>query len=192
MPRANVLLLTCFALSLGAGLLRGQADATPVRHETIDTGFYVAGLQLRTNNADEMSGQGKIGPLWQRFMQEDVAAQIPDRTDGALIVVYSNYASDDKGDYDYLLGARVSSVDKLPAGVDWRKVEAGAYAVILTDKGQMPGVLQAAWARIWKMSPAELGGKRALVSDYEVYDARSANMQSSQVEIHVGVVPESH
>jgi predicted transcriptional regulator YdeE len=71
----------------------------------------------------------------------------------------------------------------------WIKVEPGNYAVLLTDKGQMPGVLQSAWARIWKMSATELGGKRAFVTDYEIYDARSANMQSAQVEIHVGLVP---
>ncbi len=74
----------------------------------------------------------------------------------------------------------------------WKKVEPGLYAVILTDKGQMPGVLQTAWAHIWKMTPAELGGRRAFVTDYEIYDARSANMQSAQVEIHVGLAQASH
>ncbi|MGB0074244.1 MAG: hypothetical protein WBA18_06945 [Terracidiphilus sp.] len=56
----------------------------------------------------------------------------------------------------------------------------------------MPGVLQTAWAHIWKMTPAELGGRRAFVTDYEIYDARSANMQSAQVEIHVGLAQASH
>ena len=67
---------------------------------------------MRTNNADEMSGKSKIGPLWGRFMQENLAAQIPNRTDAALTVVYSNYAGDEKGDYDYLLGTRVTSIDQ--------------------------------------------------------------------------------
>jgi hypothetical protein len=42
------------------------------------------------------------------------------------------------------------------------------------------------------MTPAELGGKRAFVTDYEVYDEHSANMQSAQVEIHVGLAPQPH
>jgi len=171
--------------------LCGQAPAVPVTHDSVSAPFYVAGWQIRTNNAAEMSGTGKIGLLWQRFMQQNLAAQIPNRIDGALIVVYSNYSSDEKGEYDYLIGARVSSVDNLPAGMVAKKIEPGTYGVILTDKGQMPGVLQAAWARIWKMMPAELGGKRAFLTDYEIYDARSANMQSAQVEIHVGLTPDS-
>ncbi|MGB0064957.1 MAG: GyrI-like domain-containing protein [Terracidiphilus sp.] len=162
-----------------------------MNRETIEMPFYVAGWQVRTNNADEIGGHGKIGPLWQRLMQQDLAAQIPNRTDGALMVVYSNYASDENGAYDYLVGGRVGGVDHLPAGMTWRKIEPGNYAVILTDKGQMPGVLQAAWARIWKMTPEELGGKRRFVTDYEIYDERSANRQSAQVEIHVGLTPGS-
>lgn len=160
-------------------------------HEKIDAPFYVAGYLVRTNNADEMNGKSKIGPLWGRFMQENLAAQIPNRTDAALTVVYSNYAGDEKGDYDYLLGARVTSIDHLPSGMSWRKVETGPYAVILTDKGAMPGVLQAAWARIWKMTPTELGGKRTFATDYEVYDQRSANPQDAQVEIHIGLAADA-
>ncbi|HEY6488367.1 MAG: GyrI-like domain-containing protein [Terracidiphilus sp.] len=158
-------------------------------HETVSMPFYVAGYLVRTNNADEVTGKSKIGPLWQQFMQQDLAAQIPDRVDGAFTVVYSNYASDEKGDYDYLLGARVNSIDHLPAGMSWRKVEPGAYAVILTDKGRMPGVLQAAWARIWQMTPEELGGRRAFITDYETYDQRSADPAHALVEIRIGVRP---
>jgi predicted transcriptional regulator YdeE len=190
--RTNVFLLALFGLIASQSPLGGQAPETPVTHETIGKPFYVAGWLIRTNNADEAGGNGKIGPLWQRIMQQNLAQQIPNRTDGALIVVYSNYASDEKGDYDYLFGARVSSVDNLSAGMTSRKVEPGSYAAILTDKGQMPGVLQAAWTRIWKMTPAELGGKRTFLTDYEVYDDRSANMQSAQVEIHVGLAPMAH
>jgi predicted transcriptional regulator YdeE len=190
MSRTNAFLPAVFAVALGAIFVHGQAMPTPVTHESIEAPFYVAGWVVRTCNADELDGKGKIGALWQRTMQQNLIAQIPHRGDGDLMVVYSHYASDENGDYDYLLGARVSSVENLPAGMTWRRVEPGAYAVILTEKGPMPGVLQAAWARIWKMSPAELGGKRAFHTDYEVYDERSANRQSAQVEIHVGVVPQ--
>jgi predicted transcriptional regulator YdeE len=162
-----------------------------VRKETVQSPFYVAGYVVRTNNAAEASGESKIGPLWQRFMQENLAARIPDRADSAFTVVYSNYASDENGDYDYLLGARVTSVDYPPAGMSWRRVEPATYAVILTDKGQMPSVLQAAWDRIWHMSPGELGGKRAFITDYEIYDQRTANSQDAQVEIHIGLMPAS-
>ena len=188
---SRIFFLAALTFGFGAGLAQTQTNGTPMTHEKIDTPFYVAGYLVRTNNADEMSGKSKIGPLWGRFMQENLAAQIPNRTDAALTVVYSNYAGDEKGDYDYLLGARVTSIDHLPSGMSWRKVETGPYAVILTDKGAMPGVLQAAWARIWKMTPTELGGKRTFATDYEVYDQRSANPQDAQVEIHIGLAADA-
>lgn len=153
--------------------------------------FYVAGYSVRTNNASEMSGHGQISALWQRFMQQNLSEQIPGRTDAAMIVVYSDYAGDEKGDYSYLLGARVNSVDQLPAGMSYRKIEAGRYAVLTTTQGPLVEVLQAEWKKIWAMPPTELGGRRAYRTDYEVYDARSANPQMAQVEIHVGLADAS-
>jgi predicted transcriptional regulator YdeE len=151
--------------------------------------IYVAGYQVRTSNAKEMSGNGEIGKLWARFYQENLAAQIPNRVGQSLMVVYSDYASDEKGEYSYLLGAPVTSIDALPAGLTYRKIPAGQYAVVTTAQGPLIDVLQAAWKHIWSMSPAELGGKRAFQEDYEIYDQRSMNPTSAQVEIHIGLKP---
>ena len=195
MTRSTALLLFASILNAGAASLPAQTGShtmPPMTHTKLDTPFYVAGYLVRTNNADEAAGKSKIGPLWQRFMQQNLAATIPNRTDAALTVVYSHYATDEKGDYDYLLGARVSSVDNLPEGMTSRRVEPGDYAVIPTERGPMPGVLQAAWARIWKMTPEGLGGRRAFVTDYEVYDQRSADPHNAQVEIHIGLASAVH
>jgi len=179
-------------LIFDASSLASLPSGAIVSKQVLEQPFYVAGYLVRTNNASEASGESKIGPIWQRFMQENLAARIPNRADESFTVVYSNYASDEAGAYDYLLGARVTSVDHLPAEMTWRKVEPATYAVLLTDKGQMPGVLQAAWDHIWHMSPGELGGKRAFVTDYEIYDKRTADPQNAQVEIHIGLKPNSH
>jgi predicted transcriptional regulator YdeE len=181
-------------LALFLGLV-GQQSVTPVdqpQKTVTEQPFYVAGYQVRTNNANEMNGNGEIGKLWQRFFQQNLGAQIPNRTDTGLIVVYSDYASDEKGDYNCLLGARVASVDHLPAGITYKKIVPGPYAVFTTAQGPLIDVLQAEWKKIWSMQPAQLGGKRAFVTDYEVYDARSANPQQAQVEIHVGLQPSPH
>ena len=151
--------------------------------------IYVAGYPVRTSNAKEMAGNGEIGKLWARFFQENLGAQIPNRTGENLMVVYSDYASDEKGEYSYLLGAPVNSIDHLPAGVSYRKIPAGQYAVITTEQGPVAAVLQAAWKRIWAMPPAELGGQRTFLEDYEIYDQRASDPNNSQVEIHVGIRP---
>jgi predicted transcriptional regulator YdeE len=178
-------------VTLGVGFIMPQAYVT--RESLVksrqEESFYVAGYSLRTNNAKEMSGQGEIGKLWQRFMQENLGAAIPGRADATLMVVYSEYASDEKGDYTYTLGARVPSVDHLPVGMSYRKIVPGSYAVFTTEQGPVTQIVPAEWQKIWGMTPEQMGGKRAFVTDYEVYDQRSANPQNAQVEIHIGLQP---
>jgi predicted transcriptional regulator YdeE len=189
MRLSATILVAVFAFT--TWLLALPNQEAPVTKTMLSSPFYVAGFLVRTNNADEVSGKSKIGDLWQRFYKENLGAQIPNRADSALTVVYSEYATDEKGDYNYLLGARVTSVDHLPAGMTWKQVQSGTYAVIRTEVGQMPRVLQATWRRIWEMSPTEMGGKRAFVTDYEIYDERSANPANAQVEVHIGITPTS-
>jgi predicted transcriptional regulator YdeE len=177
------------ALCLGVLMPGTQAKTDAPLKIIQEESFYVAGYEIRTNNAKEMSGQGEIGKLWQKVMQENLAVQIPDRADSALIVVYSGYASDEKGDFNYLLGARVSSIDHLRAGMTYKKLVPGPYAVFITDQGPLVDVLQAEWRKIWAMSPEQLGGQRAFLTDYEVYDQRSADQSHAQIEIHVGLKP---
>jgi predicted transcriptional regulator YdeE len=180
-------------IALCLGLFTPAPQATkgaPLKNIQEDS-FYVAGYEIRTNNAKEMSGHGEIGKLWQKVMQENLVAQIPNRTDSALIVVYSKYASDEKGDFNYLIGSRVFSVDHLPAGMTYRELAPGPYAVFITDQGPLVAVLQAEWKKIWAMPPEQMGGKRTFLTDYEIYDQRSADQQHAQIEIHVGLKPSS-
>lgn len=182
-------IVSALLLSL-AGQQSQQPGYLPPRTITEES-FYVAGFQVRTNNANEMNSHGEIGKLWERFYQQSLGAQIRDRVDAATIVVYSDYATDENGDYNYLLGARVSSVDHLPAGMSFEKIVPGRYSVLTTEQGPLVEVVQAEWKKIWTMQPADLGGKRAFLTDYEVYDSRSANPQQAQVEIHIGLQPAS-
>jgi predicted transcriptional regulator YdeE len=190
-PR-NLLVAALAVISIGS--LPAQSPpqkgaANSPMKTTLAEPIYVAGFMVRTSNAKEMSGNGEIGKLWGRFMQQNLAAQIPNRVGQNLIVVYSDYASDEKGEFNYLLGAPVTAVDSLPAGLSFRQVPPGQFAVITTAQGPIAEVMQSAWKRIWAMSPAELGGTRAFLEDYEVYDQRSADPANSQVEIHVGLRP---
>ena len=164
------------------------APSSPMK-TTLAAPIYVAGFMIRTSNAKEMSGNGEIGKLWMRFFQENLAAQIPNRTGQTLMVVYSGYASDEKGEYDYLLGAPVTSTDGFPASLIVRQIPTGQYAVITTAQGPAAEVVPSAWKHIWAMSPAELGGRRSFLADYEIYDQRSADPTNAQVEIHVGLRP---
>jgi predicted transcriptional regulator YdeE len=172
-------------LLISFGLLTSATGDTTVKTEHQDS-FYVAGYSARTNNAAEASGHGKIGPLWQRWFAENLGAKIPNRVDN-VFSVYSGYAGDEKGDYTYTLGARVSSIDNLPEGITFKKIVAGRYAVFTTEKGPAMQVVPAAWQKIWATPASQLGGKRAFATDFEVYDQRAADPQNAQVSIYIGL-----
>ena len=162
--------------------------------KTLTDSIAVIGIQVRTNNARELSGQGpgqgQIGALWGRWFAENLAARIPNRDSESIFAVYSNYASDQNGDYDYLLGCPVSTIHNVPAGMTYAAISTGDYAVFTTETGPVVEVIQAAWKHIWSLVTSdELGRERAFLTDYEVYDHRAADPANSQVEIHVGLKP---
>src|ERR1700722_6139817 len=134
------------------------------------SGFYVVGVSARTNNAHEMSGNGKIGDVWQTFLQPSLVAKIPNKIGVDLIVVYTDYETDHTGHYTYLLGGPVISTEPLPAKLTGKHVAAGQYARFSSARGPMTQVISELWQRIWSMSPDELGGRRAFKTDFEIYD----------------------
>lgn len=148
--------------------------------------FSVIGILVRTNNAREATPNGLIGGQWQKFMQENLLAKIPDRVDSNVLVVYTNYASDKNGDYDYIIGAKVSPNAKAPEGMVKEQVSSGKYAVFTSDKGPIQEVTVAAWQKIWSYEDSG-EGKRAYKTDYELHDARSVDPQNSQIDVYVGV-----
>lgn len=148
--------------------------------------FLVVGPTVRTNNAAERSGQGKIPDLWQGAMNSGQLQQIPNQTGDGFVVVYSDYASDSTGDYNYTLGVRVSSADKVPDGMVVRKIQAGKYAVILSETGPPQEVIPALWQHINSMTPQQLGGTRAFQTDFESYP-NITDWGSVQIAAHIGL-----
>lgn len=150
-------------------------------------GFTVVGIEARTDNAREMAGAGIIAKQWGRFMGENLLAQIPNRIDGAILAVYSDYESDKDGEYSFMIGARVKSAVGIPSGMMSRKVPAGRYAVFTSERGAVEKVVMETWQKIWSATTAELGGERVYTADFEIYDERVRDPKNAQVEIHVGI-----
>lgn len=148
--------------------------------------FTVIGVTIRTNNAKEANGQGDIAGLWQDAIQNGTLEQIPNKVGDGYVVVYSDFASDSTGDYNYTLGYRVSSADKVPAGFVARTIPAGKYAVVASETGPPQEVIPALWQRINSMTPQQLGGTRAYQTDFETFGTITdwGNMQSTA---HLGV-----
>jgi predicted transcriptional regulator YdeE len=139
--------------------------------------FTVIGVEQRTQNAREMSGQGIIPQLWARVMGESLLSTIPGRADDCIVAVYSGYTSDKDGEYDYLLGAKVAAPSATPEGMVARQVALGHYEVFSGDDSS-PETVVGLWKKIWAQKK-EL--RRAYVTDFEIY------YPDQRVEIYIGL-----
>jgi predicted transcriptional regulator YdeE len=142
--------------------------------------FNVMGIEARTTNEREMNGQGSIGTLWARFYAEKVGTRIPNRADESTVVVYTDYESDENGAYTVVIGAQVLSVDPIPAGMTWRSVPAGRYAVFEANEGPVAETVMEAWRRVWIELPAS-GSRRTYRADVEVYEG------SAPPKLYIGI-----
>jgi predicted transcriptional regulator YdeE len=183
----SISLLLAGAILIASLARRGEAGASNVRTEDTD-GFTVVGIVVRTNNARETGAEGEIPKLWARAMQQGLLDQIPNRADKNMMVVNSDYASDEHGDYDYTLGVRVTSAEPVPVGFVVKRIQPGRYAVLRSEQGPPSQVVPRLWQKIWKMTPEELGGRRAYQTDFEVY-APPADPQNIEMEVHLGLKP---
>ena len=127
--------------------------------------FSVIGIQVRTSNAKEVTGGGAIPKQWQRFFKEGIADKIPNKVDSTIYAVYTNYASDYNGEYDFIIGMKVSSVSDVPPGMVAKKVPKGRYAIVTSAKGPVAQVVPQAWQRVYSLDDnKQLGGSACLQS----------------------------
>jgi predicted transcriptional regulator YdeE len=149
----------------------------------------LVGLTARTNNKNEMNPEtAKIGGLMGQYFSQNIAAKIPNRTNpGITLSVYTEYDSNEQGDYSYFLGEEVSSFDSTPEELNNLTIPAARYQKFTTPEGQMPEVVINAWQQIWKMTSADFGGDRAYQADFELYDQRACDPTNASLDIFIGI-----
>jgi predicted transcriptional regulator YdeE len=149
----------------------------------------LVGLSVRTNNQNEMNPQtAKIGELAGRYWGQQCAAHIADRKNpGITLSVYTDYASNEHGDYTYFVGEEVTSFDNVSDHFQTLTIPAAQYQKFTTPAGKMPEVVINAWMQIWQMTAANFGGDRAYVADFEVYDERANNPANAVADIYIGI-----
>jgi predicted transcriptional regulator YdeE len=85
-----------------------------------------------------------------------------------------------------VIGAKVKEGTPPPGGMGARRVPAGEYAIITSDKGPFPRVVPAAWQKIFTLE-GEGKLKRAYQTDFEIYDQRAQDPQNGQIDIYIGL-----
>lgn len=139
--------------------------------------FFI-GLELRTNN-DECSMA--MPAHKDRFFKENILSQIPNKINGNILALYTDYEGDYTKPYSWILGCEVSSLDQVPEGLVGKVIPESNYAVF-TTQGEFPQGLIAVWQNIWKS-----GLQRLYTSDFEVYRSDFDPQQNPEVKVYIAI-----
>ncbi|TGM56848.1 GyrI-like domain-containing protein [Leptospira vanthielii] len=147
----------------------------------------LVGIKARTSNREEMSGNGKIASLWQRFWEEGILSQIQSRSNlSEFIVTYTDFESDENGEYTILIGACVDAVDVLPHHLTSVTIPASDYIQVPTPWGPIAEIGIETWKAIW--SEEKFKKNRSYKADLEVYGANAKDPNHSQFDIYLGIL----
>jgi len=150
--------------------------------------FSIVGIQARTSGDKEMSGDGVIPQMWQRFYQEQILDKIPNRADQNVYALYTDFSRDRMGAYTVVIGVKVKDKSQVPDGMVLKTVPAGKYALLTSEKGPAPTVIPAAWMKVAALEDKDqLGGKRAYKTDFEVYGPSAVDPQNLQADLYVSL-----
>lgn len=173
--------------ALGALLLSGYLLAQEINLVKLHVdSFTIAGISTRTSNATESASGALIPAMWQRFSNENLLTQIPNRVDDRVYALYTDYTDGKDGMYTYILGAKVSSTKNLPAEFVARKVASGQYAMFTEQGGPPPQMVVNLWRHIWSLEKPG-GLQRAYKTDYEVHYGSAEDAAKSKVDVYVGL-----
>jgi predicted transcriptional regulator YdeE len=142
--------------------------------------FQIIGIEIRTSNEKTMID---IPKWWEKFYAENVKDKIPNKINGDVLAVYTNYEGNHTKPYSYILGCEVNSLDTIPEGMVGKIILSAQYE-IFTAKGKMPDKIIETWQRIWN---PEIEKRRAYVTDFEVYGTKYGDPENSEVEIYIGI-----
>lgn len=151
----------------------------------------LVGITTRTDNAHLFESDpttNKIAATVQKYFHQNLPTKIRNKTKpGTTFCVYTQYESDVNGEYTYFIGEEVSSFDEVDKEFETLIIPAQNYAKFTSQTGPMPTVCIDMWKNIWQMTPADLGGNRAYIADFELYDERSVDHNNVILDIYIGL-----
>lgn len=150
----------------------------------------LVGLTARTNNTDEMNPEkSKIAALAGSYWSNQTSSAIQHRSKpGVTYSVFTNYESDEHGEYTYFVGEAVDSLeDQDLEKFETLTIPASEYMTFTTEAGAMPDIIINAWQAIWQMNESDFNGKRAYVADFEIYDEKATDRTNAVVDIYIGL-----
>ncbi|NMP31990.1 AraC family transcriptional regulator [Thalassotalea sp. M1531] len=137
----------------------------------------INGIVERTHNALEMSPNGKIPGLWQKF---DELVPVDYQHGERVYGVYYDYESDHTGEFNVLAGFDGAN---LPTNVSLTKIDipSGKY-LVFSQQGEMPQIAIDAWTEVWQyFTTGEAKHQRLHTIDFEYYP------NGNSIEVYIAV-----
>jgi predicted transcriptional regulator YdeE len=150
--------------------------------------FTLAGISVVTTNAAELSGEGKIGKLFEQFHTPYIGGQLAlHQQQPGHYSCYFNYKDGVVGQYEVMVGVHVrdNMQGQYPESVSTFTVPTAKYAVFVTERGPIIEVVQRAWTDIWQWSQ-QLDTARAFTGDFEYYGP-NIDPNDGQAEIYIAI-----
>lgn len=143
--------------------------------------FNIIGISVRTTNENGQAAKD-IPELWNKFMTESIAAQVPGRIGDEIYCIYTDYEKDHTKPYTTLLGCKAESLDNIPDGMTGKYFEEARYEKFTVTGNLQQGAVYDAWVKIWNDDL-----QRLFTADFEVYGSRAHDPENAEVDIFIAV-----
>lgn len=143
--------------------------------------FKVIGISVRTTNESGQASQD-IPALWNKFMTEGIAEQIPNKVDNSIYCIYTEYEKDHTKPYTTILGCLVENLDTIPNGMVGKAFDEATYTKHIAKGNILQGMVFGEWTKIWN---SDLD--RTFTADFEVYGEKAQILENAEVDIFVAV-----
>ncbi|WP_343531357.1 GyrI-like domain-containing protein [Pedobacter sp.] len=143
--------------------------------------FNIIGISVRTTNENGKAVKDIAG-LWGKWMSENMAEAIPNKVDGTIYSLYTDYEADHTKPYTAILGCKVTSLNYVPEGMVGRTFDGGEYVKLLAKGNLMEDLIVNKWTEIWAMDL-----NRAFTVDFEVFGEKAQNPADAEVDFLIAI-----
>lgn len=143
--------------------------------------FQLIGIGIRTTNENSQATQ-EIAALWQRFLQENILAKVPNKADKQIYSLYTDYQGDYTKPYLAILGCKVKTLHNVPDGMIGKSFTGGNYIKTTATGDLTKGLIVSHWSKIFSME-----WNRAYTADFEVFGEKAQNPANAEVDFYVAI-----
>lgn len=154
-----------------------------MKYERIKEPIYIIGVDIRTTN-DDLACYKDIPPLWQKVMSEKLLDKIPNKISDEVYGVYTEFEHegiDNSGEYTFLIGAPVSTLEDIPEGFVGVIIPPSEYQVFPVEPAN-PEMVGKTWHKIWEHPFEKI---KTYVLEFERY------RPDGKIDICIGVTDEN-